>query len=105
MKRGIFMRLFDLHCDTLGPATDVRAAFSQNTLAVDLRRGRRFSSWTQTFAAWVPDGLSAATARGRCAALLDTARRWMAETTDYCPVAGVADLMGVEPAFRAILSV
>ena len=99
------MRLFDLHCDTLGPATDVRAAFSQNTLAVDLRRGRRFSSWTQTFAAWVPDGLSAATARGRCAALLDTARRWMAETTDYCPVAGVAELTGVEPACRAILSV
>ncbi|MBQ9860339.1 MAG: membrane dipeptidase [Clostridia bacterium] len=67
MKRGIWVRLFDLHCDTLGCLADGRKS------AVDMRRGGCYDLWTQVFAAWLADGETPEQARGHCEMLLDSA--------------------------------
>ncbi|MBQ8683276.1 MAG: membrane dipeptidase [Clostridia bacterium] len=99
------MRLFDLHCDTLSEATDTGAALAENSLAIDLRRGRRYENWTQTFAAFLPDGLSVTDARRRCATLLDTAEDWRRACTEYRPVLTAADLRDETAICRALLSI
>ncbi len=99
------VRLFDLHCDTLGVAADTGAPFTKNTCGVDLRRGRRYGSWTQTFAAWIPDGLSPEEATHRCEKLLNTAERWMAETADFRLMTTRASLLDATPGCRALLAV
>ncbi len=58
------MRLFDLHCDTL-------------------TRGERcdapFDEWVQTYAAFIPDGLSSKRALAHYESLIATAARWECE--------------------------
>ena len=75
-KRGICIRLFDLHCDTLTCALDSRYSFLANDGAVDSRRGAAFSRWIQAFAVFLPDNLRVEGARERCVALLDAATRF-----------------------------
>lgn len=105
MRREIFVRLFDLHCDTLGVAADTGASFTKNTCDVDLIRGRRYACWTQTFAIWLPDGLSLEAATLRCENLLNTAERWMAETADFHLTVTGASFQDTAPGCRALLSV
>ena len=98
------MRLFDLHCDTLGVATDSGVTFGANTCGVDLCRGSRYAMWTQTFAAFMPDGLSREQARSRCDCLLTTAERFSQETSDFSPVRTAEELMDPVPGCRALLA-
>ena len=99
------MRLFDLHCDTLGVATDGNLAITENTAAVDLRRGGTFRQWTQAFAAFLPDGRTAEESRLRCDDLLNTANRFSRETARFIPVTTVADLCDMQPLCRCLLTV
>ncbi len=73
------MRLFDLHCDTLGLGTHGGASIAQHTGALDLHRGKGISPWVQAFAAFIPDGLTPAQAFCECELLLNTALRWEKE--------------------------
>lgn len=54
---GIFLRLFDMHCDTLYECFQKRDGLKENRHHVDLRRGLRFDAWAQVFAVWLPDTL------------------------------------------------
>ena len=81
MRRVICIRVFDLHCDTLGRGCDKRCSLEKNDGAVDLRRGRAFVPWLQAFAAFIPDDLRGEEAERRCVSLLDVADRWERE----CP--------------------
>lgn len=51
------MKLFDLHCDTLGECLRTGKSLNRNDLQLDLERGRSFSRWVQCFAVWIPDEL------------------------------------------------
>ena len=51
------MRLFDLHCDTLGECLRTGKSLVRSDLQLDLERGRSFSRWAQCFAVWIPDEL------------------------------------------------
>ncbi len=75
MKRGISVRLFDLHCDTLYEcAVRARGDLCRNTGALDLTRGLALTDeWVQAFAVWTPDNdLHGAPAFRRCCRML----RW-----------------------------
>lgn len=53
------MDWFDLHCDTVYECLRQGKGLGENDLHLDLRRGiRAFDRWVQTFAFWIPDGLS-----------------------------------------------
>ncbi len=79
MKRVICIRLFDLHCDTLGQGLSNRCPIEKNNSAIDLHRGRVFASWVQAFAVFIPDDLRGKAAEERCVSLLDVAERWERE--------------------------
>ena len=82
MKRVICIRLFDLHCDTLGQGLGSACSIAGHGGAVDLSRGRAYVPWIQAFAAFVPDNLRGDEARRRCFSLLDVADRWERECAD-----------------------
>lgn len=77
MKRGICVRLFDLHCDTLGLGWEKGEKIGENSGAVSLEKGKRYAAWIQVFAAFLPD--DAPCPARLCAGLLDTALRWEEE--------------------------
>ena len=52
------MAFFDLHCDTLYECLRTGQGLRDNSLALSLRKGERLAPWCQTFAAFIPDGLS-----------------------------------------------
>ncbi len=101
----ICIRLFDLHCDTLGRGCDERCLIEGNGGAVDLRRGRAFAPWVQAFAAFVPDDLCGDAAERRCTALLDTAERWEREQPDdFRIIRGREDLTNTNIVCHALLT-
>lgn len=59
------MRLFDLHCDTLTRGVRCRAPFAE---------------WIQTYAAFIPEGMSGACALAHYESLIATAHRWARES-------------------------
>lgn len=105
MRRVICIRLFDLHCDTLGRGCDKRCSLEKNDGAVDLRRGRVFAPWVQAFAAFIPDDLRGNTAEKKCASLLNVAERWEREfSSDFRIVRNRADLTDDRVVCRAVLT-
>ncbi len=73
------MRLFDLHCDTLGLGYHHGASIEKQDGSIDLCRGAVFNPWIQAFAAFLPDGLTPAEAWQEYIGLRDTARCWERE--------------------------
>ena len=67
MKRGISVRLFDLHCDTLTRGE---------------RRLAPFDEWVQTYAAFLSDGMAGDEAWAHYERLVSLAERWREEKTD-----------------------
>lgn len=49
------MRIFDLHCDTIGECFKQGKALKTNDLHIDLKRLSKYESYTQVFAIWIPD--------------------------------------------------
>lgn len=49
------MKLFDLHCDTIGECSNNNLSLRENNLHVDLERGKNIGEYTQVFAIWIPD--------------------------------------------------
>lgn len=74
------MRLFDLHCDTLGVAVQTHAPFCKTGGVVDAVYGDSFSPWVQVFAAWLPDRQTEEQCRRSAVMMLDTAHRWEQES-------------------------
>ena len=79
---GIFLRLFDMHCDTLYECFQKRDGLKENRHHVDLRRGLRFDAWAQVFAVWLPDTLGGEAALDTCCALLDYGHRQIEANAD-----------------------
>ncbi len=71
------MRLFDLHCDTLGLGYYAGEGIGRNSGCVSLTEGAGLERWVQTFAAFIPE--DAADPAAVCFGLLDTAERWERE--------------------------
>lgn len=69
------MRYFDLHCDTLYECWKAQDDLFQNMHHVDVRRGSRYTGWTQVLAVWLPDTLQGEEARTACRAVLEFAHR------------------------------
>ncbi len=81
------MRLFDLHCDTLTRG---------------VRRCAPFAEWVQTYAAFIPDGLSNEQSLACYESLIATANRWAAESpSDF----SIYDNAFARAACTAVLSV
>lgn len=76
MKRGISVRLFDLHCDTLTRG---------------VRQQSPFDPWVQTYAAFIPDGMKSADAWAHYDRLTALYRQWRDD-----PVCGHTTLLSVE---------
>ena len=51
------MRVFDLHCDTIGECYKQRKSLLKNNLHIDLNRLSKYELYTQVFAIWIPDEL------------------------------------------------
>ena len=51
------MRVFDLHCDTIGECFNQGKSLYKNDLHLDLERCSKYDSYTQVFAVWIPDEL------------------------------------------------
>lgn len=51
------MRLFDLHCDTIGECYKNKTSLRKNNLHVSLQKAREIEKYTQVFAIWIPDEL------------------------------------------------
>ncbi|MBR2875795.1 MAG: membrane dipeptidase [Clostridia bacterium] len=51
------MKLFDLHCDTIGECHKQKASLRKNNLNVSLEKGQVPEDYTQVFAIWIPDEL------------------------------------------------
>ena len=101
----ICIRLFDLHCDTLGRGCDECCSIWENGGAIDLRRGRAFAPWVQAFAAFIPDNLRGEDAEERCVSLLDVADRWEREhSSEFHVVRTGADFADNCFACRALLT-
>ena len=49
------MRIFDLHCDTIGECFKQGKSLKKNDLHIDLERLSKYKSYTQVFAIWIPD--------------------------------------------------
>ncbi len=49
------MKIFDLHCDTIGECFKQGKSLKKNDLHIDLERLRKYKSYTQVFAIWIPD--------------------------------------------------
>lgn len=105
MKRVICIRLFDLHCDTLGRGATDLCPIEKNDGAIDLRRGRAYTPWVQAFAAFVPDDLRGDDAEERCFALLNVAERWEREQPDdFRILRSLSDLTQGDYSCRALLT-
>lgn len=55
LKELIFLKLFDLHCDTLLRALDENGGIVDNDYQLSVLRGRKYGAWAQCFAVWIPD--------------------------------------------------
>lgn len=105
MRRVICIRLFDLHCDTLGRGLDDCCPIEINNGAIDLHRGRGYAPWVQAFAAFIPDDLRGDDAKERCFALLDVAERWEREQSDdFRIIRSQSDLSQGDASCRALLT-
>lgn len=51
------MKLFDLHCDTIGECYKQGKSLADSDLAISLRKGECLDRWAQLFAVWIPDEL------------------------------------------------
>lgn len=51
------MKLFDLHCDTIGECYNRKVTLRKNNLHIDLERAKKLGEYTQVFAIWIPDEL------------------------------------------------
>lgn len=51
------MRFFDLHCDTISECYNQKAMLRNNTLQLDLNRGKELEKWVQVYAIWMDDNL------------------------------------------------
>jgi membrane dipeptidase len=51
------MKLFDLHCDTIGECYKNKLSLRHSGLHVSLDKAKNFESYTQVFAVWIPDEL------------------------------------------------
>ncbi len=101
----ICIRLFDLHCDTLGCGLEDRCSIEQNDGAVDLYRGRVYSPWLQAFAAFIPDDLLGEEAEKHCYSLLNVAERWEKDCPDgICIIRSREDLVKDTAVCRALLT-
>ena len=78
------MRLFDLHCDTLGLGYYAGEGISHNSGCVSLSEGAYLERWFQTFAAFIPE--DAEDPGTVCFGLLDTADRWEQENPGHFSV-------------------
>ena len=84
------MRLFDLHCDTLYECFRKGESLSDNSCAVDLRRGRRYVPWCQVFAVWIPDTARGERAWQQCVDVLAFAKKQ--EDSTFCFPSTVSQL-------------
>ncbi len=57
MKGRFNVKLFDLHCDTIGECYKNKLSLRNNTLNVSLEKAKRFEAYTQVFAIWISDEL------------------------------------------------
>lgn len=87
------MRLFDLHCDTLGPGFHHDASIIKHDGSIDLCRGVDFYPWIQTFAAFLPDGMTPDDAWQEYTNLRDTANRWERKYPDCFRVLRAASVV------------
>ena len=51
------MKLFDLHCDTIGECYKKNKSLYDNDMHVSLKRAKTFDEYNQVFAIWIPDEL------------------------------------------------
>lgn len=51
------MKIFDLHCDTIGVCFKQGKNLRQNNLHIDLERLGKYEAYNQVFAIWIPDEL------------------------------------------------
>lgn len=49
------MKIFDLHCDTIGECYNEGLALRSNNLHLSLERAKKYENYTQLFAVWIPD--------------------------------------------------
>lgn len=97
------MRLFDLHCDTLGLGYYSGESIAGNTGCVSLAEGAGLERWFQTFAAFIPE--DADDPETVCFGLLDTAARWEQEAPGRFSVWRRSDRPSPTAACVALLSV
>ena len=57
MKGRFNMKLFDLHCDTIGECYKNKLSLRNSKLNVSLDKAKEIESYTQVFAVWIPDEL------------------------------------------------
>ncbi len=57
------MKIFDLHCDTIGECYNQKKRLRENDLHLSLNRAKHYDEYNQIFAVWIPDEL-----RGKAAA-------------------------------------
>ena len=57
MKGRFKVKLFDLHCDTIGECYKNKLSLRNSGLDVSLDKANNFESYTQVFAVWIPDEL------------------------------------------------
>lgn len=55
LRELIFLKLFDLHCDTLYRALDESGSLIDNEYHLSVFRGNKYENWAQCFAVWIPD--------------------------------------------------
>ena len=51
------MKLFDLHCDTIGECYKNKLSLRRSVLNVSLDKAKEIEKYTQVFAVWIPDEL------------------------------------------------
>ncbi len=51
------MQFFDLHCDTLYRSLKENQNLYKNQFHISIERGKKYTSWVQCFAIWIPDEL------------------------------------------------
>ena len=57
MKGRFNMKLFDLHCDTIGECYKNKLSLRRSVLNVSLDKAKEIERYTQVFAVWIPDEL------------------------------------------------
>ncbi len=51
------LKIFDLHCDTIGKCSDNKVSLLKNNMHFDLTGACEYESYTQVFAVWIKDEL------------------------------------------------